>query len=341
LAVISAPDLDQQLAQARAQFVQRQAHVAQADAEVKVAHDNASRSAQTAKDGWTPEQQANVDRDTLSADIAALAVARASVLAQQAQVGRLEQLTSSETVIASFDGVITSRQGDVSSLVTASEPSGTSLFSIADRNVPRVLIYVPQNDFFGMKDGREADITVPKMPDRAFHGRHARNASVPQPETRAVLAEGDVDRPSEGAASESGGDRALPHRDVRCRWAPRRIGRQRRVRLPQITFPADNGAAVEVRSGLRPEDQVILDPPIGVPEGARVKITASSTPRVASMSAEKGWPTYEPVTGHVRVEGSANALLDTGLGMNVGLTGRESRCRSLGTFHQSRRWTPG
>ena len=87
--VISAPDLDQQLAQARAQFVQRQAHVAQADAKVKVAHDNASRSAQTAKDGWTPEQQADVDRDTLSADIAALAVARASVPAQQAQVGRL------------------------------------------------------------------------------------------------------------------------------------------------------------------------------------------------------------------------------------------------------------
>jgi multidrug efflux pump subunit AcrA (membrane-fusion protein) len=130
LAVISAPDLDQQLAEARAQLVQLQANVVQAQVNVRVAQDKAWRSAQTAKDGWTPQQQADVERDTMAANIAAVAVARANVEAQQAQVGRLEQLASFERVVAPFDGVITSRQVDVGSLVTANENSGTPMFSM-------------------------------------------------------------------------------------------------------------------------------------------------------------------------------------------------------------------
>ena len=301
LAVISAPDLDQQFAQARAQLMQLQANVLQAQAELKVSNDKAWRSAQTAKDGWTPQQQADVDRDTVSADIAALAVARANVLAQQAQVDRLQELTSFEKVVAPFDGVITSRQVDVGSLVTANENSGTPLFSIAHTNVLRVLIYVPQDDFFGMKDGQQADITVPEIPGRVFHGRLARNASALQPDTRTVLAEVDVDNsddalapglyvgvnlkeprpypvvtvPSPAVVFDASGLRVAVDDDGV-------------VRLRQITLAADNGATVEVRSGLQSGDQLILDPPIGVTEGMRVKTTATSTPRVASMSAEEG-----------------------------------------------------
>jgi RND family efflux transporter MFP subunit len=173
--------------------VQLQANVVQAQANVKVAQDKSWRSAQTARDGWTPQQQADVDRDTLAANMAAVAVAHANVLAQQAQVGRLEQLTSFERVVAPFDGVITSRQVDLGSLVTANENSGTPLFSIAHTDVLRVQIYVPQDDYFGMKDGDEAEVTVPELPGRVFQGRLARNASALQPDTRTVLAEVDVE----------------------------------------------------------------------------------------------------------------------------------------------------
>ena len=283
LAVISAPDLDQQLAQARAQLTQLQANVLVAQAQIRVAYDNAWRAARTAKDGWTPQQQADVDRDTLTADVAALAVARANVLAQQAQVGRLEQLTGFEKVVAPFDGVITSRQVDVGSLVTANENSGTPLFSIAHTKVLRVLIYVPQDDFFGMKDGEKADITVPEMPGRVFHGRLARNASALQPDTRTILAEVDVDNadgalapglyvtvhlkeprpypvvtvPSPAVIFDASGLNVALYDDGVAR-------------LRHITVAADNGASVEVRSGLRSGDQLILDPPIGVADGMRV-----------------------------------------------------------------------
>ena len=299
LAVISAPDLDQQFAEARAQLMQLQANVLQAQAQLKVSYDKAWRSAQTAKDGWTPQQQADVDHDTVSADVAALAVARANVLAQQAQVDRLQELTGFEKVVAPFDGVITSRQVDVGSLVTANENSGTPLFSIAHTKVLRVLIYVPQDDFFGMKDGQEADIAVPEMPGRVFHGRLARNANALQPDTRTVLAEVDVDNSDGVLAPGLYVDVSLKEpRPYPVVTVPSpavvfdatglhvAVDDDGVVRLRHITLAADNGASVEVRSGLQSGDQLILDPPIGVAEGMRV--TATSTPRVAMMSAAEG-----------------------------------------------------
>jgi RND family efflux transporter MFP subunit len=285
LAVISAPDLDQQLAQARAQLVQLQANVVQAQMNFRVAQDKAWRSAQTAKDGWTPQQQADVERDTVAADIAAIAVARANALAQQAQVGRLEQLTSFERVVAPFDGVITSRQVDVGSLVTANENSGTPMFSIAHTDVLRVQIYVPQDDYFGMKDGDEAEVTVPELPGRVFQGKLARNASALQPDTRTVLAEVDV-KNKDGALAPGvytivhlreprqypvitiPSDATIFDKD-RLQAA---VCENRMISLHRLDVAVDNGATVEVRGGLRTGERLILNPPIGATDGMRVTV---------------------------------------------------------------------
>jgi RND family efflux transporter MFP subunit len=283
LAVISAPDLDQQLAEARAQLVQLEANVVQAQVNVRVAQDKAWRSAQTAKDGWTPQQQADVERDTVAADVAGVAVARANVIAQQAQVGRLEQLTSFERVVAPFDGVITSRQVDVGSLVTANENSGTPLFSIAHTDVLRVQIYVPQDDYFGMKDGDEAEVTVPELPGRVFQGRLARDARALQPDTRTVLAEVDV-KNKDGALVP--GVYTIVHLREPRQYPVITIpsdatifdkdGLQAAVcengviHLHRLDVAADNGATVEVRGGLHAGERLILNPPIGATDGMRV-----------------------------------------------------------------------
>jgi len=285
LAVIAAPDLDQQLAQARAQLVQLQANVLQAQAAAKVAYDNAWRTAQTARDGWTSAQQADVDRDTLSANTAALAVARANVAAQQAQVNRLVELTGFEQVVAPFDGVITSRQIDVGSLVTANDNSGTWLFSIAHTDTLRVQIYVPQEDFFGMKVGDKADVTVPELPGRIFHGTLARTADALQSDTRTVLAEVDVEN-RDGALAP--GVYTIVHlhepRQYPVISVPSRAvifdddGLQAAVydkgvlHLRRLDIAADDGATVEVRGGLRAGDRLILDPPVGATDGMRVSI---------------------------------------------------------------------
>jgi RND family efflux transporter MFP subunit len=292
LAVIAAPDLDQQLAQARAQLVQLQANVLQAQATVKVAYDKAWRTAQTSRDGWTSQEGADVDRDTLSAASAVLAVARASVEAQQAQVGQLEQLIGFERVVAPFDGVITSRQIDVGSLVTANANSGTHLFSIAHTDVLRVQIYVPQEDYFGLKNGQQAEVTVPELPGRVFHGRLARNASALSDATRTVLAEVDIDN-QDGALAP--GVYTIVHLEELRLYPVISVPSQAIlfdkdglqaavddngvVRLRHLDVAADNGGTVDVRSGLGAGDRLILNPPIGVTDGMRVT-TASQFIRV-------------------------------------------------------------
>ncbi|HEX3524993.1 MAG TPA: efflux RND transporter periplasmic adaptor subunit, partial [Stellaceae bacterium] len=147
LAVISAPELDQQLAQARAQLSQMQAALAQSQANMELARANNGRTSRLVQQGWAAMQQGDTDRLNFAAQTAAVGVARANLEAQQAQVNRLEQLTGFERVVAPFDGVITSRQVDVGSLVTADASSGTPLFSIAHTDVLRVQVYVPQGAF--------------------------------------------------------------------------------------------------------------------------------------------------------------------------------------------------
>lgn len=286
LAMIAAPDLDQQLAQARAQLVQMQANLVQAQANVQVAQANAWRSATTAKQGWTPQQQADVDRYTLAAQAAGVGVAQANVKAQEAQVSRLEELTGFEKVMAPFDGVITARNIDVGSLVTADPTSGTPLYSIDRTDILRVQVYVPQEWVFAVHNGDQATLTVPQLPGRVFHGTVARNASSLQAGTRTLLTEVDIDNkdgtltaglygvvhfsvprpqsvvviPSEAVIfNEHGLQAAVVQND--------------QVELRQLDVAEDNGATLEVRHGLNPGDEVILSPPVDATNGMRVRAT--------------------------------------------------------------------
>ena len=282
LAVISAPDLDQQLAQARAQLAQMEAAVVQAEANTKLAQVTNSRTAHLLKGGWTSAQQGDTDRLKFDSSVAATSVARANLMAQRAQVNRLEQLAGFEKVKAPFDGVITSRQVDVGSLVTADANNGTPLFSIAHTSVLRVQVYVPQNDFFGLKDGQAAEVTVPELPGRVFPGTLARNAGALQPDTRTVLAEVDVDNANGTLAP---GLYAIVHLRVPRTYPVFVVPSQAvifdknglsaavydngMIHLRKLDLAADNGASVEVRAGLRPGDRLVLNPPIGVTDGMR------------------------------------------------------------------------
>jgi RND family efflux transporter MFP subunit len=153
-----------------------------------------------------------------------------------------------------------------------------------------VQIYVPQEDYFGMKDGQQAEVTVPELPGRVFHGRLARNASALQDATRTVLAEVDVDNqdgtlapgiytivrldeprlypvisvPSQAIIFDKDGLQAAVDDDGV-------------VRLRHLEVAADDGGTVDVRTGLRAGDQLILNPPIGVTDGMRVTRAAPTS----------------------------------------------------------------
>jgi len=286
LATIAAPDLDQQLAEAKAQLVQFEAAVQQAQANGDLGRVTDQRTAQLVAKGWSSAQQGDQDRLVYASRQAAVAVARANVVAQQAAVNRLEQLKGFEQIVAPFDGVITSRLIDIGSLVAADSVSGTPLFSIARTDVLRVQIYVPQAAYFGIKDGDRAAVTVPELPNRVFEGKVARNARTLAAGTRTLLAEVDVEN-RDGALTA--GLYSVVHLHV-TRPSPVMVIPSQavifdkdglsvavvsdgKVKLRRLDLGADNGADVEVRSGLEPGDRVILSPPANVTEGMRVEGT--------------------------------------------------------------------
>jgi RND family efflux transporter MFP subunit len=284
LALIAAPDLDQQLDQAKALLVQLQAAVEQAQANADLGRVTSARTSRLVAQGWSSQQQGDQDRLHFASQTAAVAVAKANVVAQQAAVKRLEQLAGFEEITAPFDGVITGRFIDVGSLVTADAASGTPLFSIARTDVLRVQIYVPQAAFFGIKDGDPATVTVPELPNRVFEGKVARNARALAAGTRTLLTEVDVDN-KEGTLTA--GLYGIVHLQIRRQNPVVLIPSQAvifnkeglsaavvsggKVELRKLELESDNGSDVEVRTGLKPGDRVILSPPTNVTDGMRVQ----------------------------------------------------------------------
>lgn len=284
LAVIAAPDLDQQLVQTKAQLLQLEAAVCQAQANADLGRVTNQRTSRLVAQGWSSAQQGDNDRLTFDARTAAVAVAEANVVAQQAAVHRLEQLTDFEKITAPFDGEITGRFIDVGSLVTADAASGSPLFSIARTDVLRVQVFVPQTAYFGVKQGDHATVTVPEIVNRTFDGTVARNARALATGTRTLLTEVDVDNKS--------GELAAGLYSVICLQLRRlnpvvRVPSQAvifdkdglsvavvedgKVQFRKLELDADNGADVEVRAGLLPGDRVILSPPVNLTNGMQVE----------------------------------------------------------------------
>jgi RND family efflux transporter MFP subunit len=170
LAEIVAPELDHQIAQAEATLGQLKAALQQAQANRELAKVTWDRDGPLVKQGWLTAQQGTIDVQTLKAQEAAVSVAQANVVAQEAQLQVLHQQKVYQRVVAPFDGVITQRNIDIGSLVQADSTSGTFMFTIMQGNVIRTQVFVPQDEAFGLKPGIDAVVHVPEIPDRTFPG---------------------------------------------------------------------------------------------------------------------------------------------------------------------------
>ncbi|QAY96250.1 efflux RND transporter periplasmic adaptor subunit [Methylovirgula ligni] len=289
LAVIAAPDLDQQLLQAEAQVAQLQAAIAQAQSNSQLANVTNQRTQTLVVQGWQTKQQGDTDRLTYQGQAAAVQVAQANLKAGEAQVSRLKELTGFEKVVAPFGGFITQRHVDVGSLVTADQSTGTALFDIAHSEVLRTQIYVPQDAVFSLKDGASAEIRVPEIPGRVFHGTVARNANALTPGTRTRLTEVDVDNsdgtlfPGLYCTVRLFIPRAQPVISIPAQalifnknGLTAAVYDDGIVRIRQLNLLADNGAEVDVLTGLKPEDKIILNPPINIRDGMHVTAAGSS-----------------------------------------------------------------
>jgi RND family efflux transporter MFP subunit len=287
LADITAPELDHQITQARATLAQDQAALQQTQASRELADVTNGRDSKLVKQGWLTLQQGDNDRLTLRAQQAAVAVAQSNIAAQEAQIRILEQEKAYQRVVAPFDGVITQRQIDNGSLVMS---GSTFMFTLMHPDVIRTQLFVPQDEAFGLGPGVDAVVRVPEIPDRTFPGKVTRIASALQPGSRTLLTEIDVPNP-DGALRPG----------IYCTvelFIPRRtpsmiipanavvfdenglhvaVIKNGTVHLQKITIARDFGTEVEVHDGVKPGDQVILNPMVNLTEGSKVAVRKSQT----------------------------------------------------------------
>jgi RND family efflux transporter MFP subunit len=274
LAEIDTPELNQELAQARAQFVQ-------ADAALALAKTTDSRWAELLKTSSVSEQEAAEKK-------ADLELKSATVEAAHANVRRLEELQSFERVTAPFAGTITARGTDVGQLVAAS--SGNELFRLAQTGTLRVFVRVPQSVAHGMAPGQMAEMTIPEMPGRVFPAKVVRTSGAMSADSRTLLVELEVDN-SRGEIlagtyvqvrlTEAKLDPTvtLPANTLLFRSEGPQVGlvgADGKVELRRVALGRDFGPTIEILEGIGATDRVILNPPDSLVGGTTVRVAEAA-----------------------------------------------------------------
>ena len=292
LAVLDAPDLDQQIMEAQANLGSAQANSVLSDATL-------DRGQKLVPSGAVSKQ----DLDQRAADAANK---QGLVRSAQANLDRLRVLEKYKRITAPFDGLVTARNTDVGVLISAGG-SGPPMFVVSETKRLRVYVNVPQNYVPSVRVGTRAQIAVPEYPGRTFPATveaSAQAVDVASGTTRMLLV---VDNASgelmTGAFASVTFD--LPHPEVainvpasalifdRSGLRVATVDDNNRVVLKDVTIARDMGKMIEIGSGIAPDDRVIESPPDGIATGDEV--------RVISAAGET------PLTGALGLRGTAAA----------------------------------
>ena len=298
---IAAPDLDQQLAQARGQLAQTvaaqaqaQAGLDQAKANLQLATITSKRYQTLTKQGYETVQnndnqstQVQSNQATVETAEAGIKVAAANTQAQEATVGRLVALVSFEKVLAPFDGIITTRGIEIGDLVNADTKTGDPLFTIAGDKVLRVTVHVPQVNSFAIHDGIFATAFLPQKPEQTFSGKVSRSSVALLNSARTLDTEVDVQNPTgalkPGAYVNVSFDVprvhpavVLPAEALIFNHNGMQVAtvQDDEVHMQTITIYRDFGKTVELRDGLNGGEQVVINPPSDLVEHSKVKVKA-------------------------------------------------------------------
>jgi RND family efflux transporter MFP subunit len=285
LAEITAPEVEAQVAQYQNNLQQAQATQRQNEAQRASTQVTSKRISILAKEGWATQELGDTDWYNYQAQHHATTAAQYNAAAIEQQLKYYNQQKIYQQVVAPFDGVVTQRNIDVGSLITADAAGGSSMFSMTHSDVIRVWVYVPQDDAFGVKPGVEAVIRVPTMPNLTFHGTVTRIANALQPGTRTLLTE--IDIPNPDGALQPGVyctvELKIPRKSPALIVPASAIifnqnGMQVAVvengiaHLRKIAITTDYGTEVEVSEGVKDGDKVVLQPPVNLADGNKVQI---------------------------------------------------------------------
>jgi RND family efflux transporter MFP subunit len=270
LAEIDTPEVDQELAQAKAQLQAAQSALALAQVTYQRNQDLFQRRVISAQDFDTANDTYRQSQATVAAD--------------QANVDRLNALEAFKTVRAPFDGIVTARDTDVGNYIPSG--SGTQLFRVARTAPLRIYVSVPQENAELVKPGIEGDLTLPGFPGRTFPAYVTTTAGAIDPTSRSLLTELEIPNTTgellPGAYAQvtlklHGNSRfvTIPINTLLFRREGTAVGvvnPSGAVEIRKITIDRNLGRTFEISSGLSPSDQVILNPSDGLADGMKVQL---------------------------------------------------------------------
>src|ERR1700719_3678399 len=266
LAIIDAPEVDQQLAQSLSNLNTAKANLALAEI-------TKNRYLGLIKTNAVAQQDVDNAVGSYKAN-------QAIVEADEANVKQLQALQGFERVYVPFDGVVTARNTDIGDLIDSGSSGGvkTDLFHIAQPGVLRVYVNVPEEYSQGVKVGMTADLTLAEFPGRKFQGKLVRTADAINMTTRTLLtgsyAEVHLAVPAQASTY------LLPVNTLIFRSEGLRVGivKDGKVVLSAVTPGHDFGNEIEIVAGLKSDDQVIINPPDSIVSGQQVQIVQATLP---------------------------------------------------------------
>jgi RND family efflux transporter MFP subunit len=287
LASIEAPELDQQLSQARATL-------ASAKANYDIAAITANRYGILANKQAMALQQA----DQATADAAAK---KAVMDANEANVDQLVAMQSFKQILAPFDGVVTLRNTDIGALINVGSAAGQELFEVSDLHRVRIYVQVPQAFTAELRPGLKATFQMPQYPGQKFDATLVTTSNAMNTTSRSMLVELQADN-SEGRLFggtytrvdfQIPGDPNMVRLPATALMPVNRgvqvavLDNNNKVALKAIQLGRDFGDSVEVTAGLAPQDQVIDSPPETLQNGDAVQLAAgTSSPPTTQADAE-------------------------------------------------------
>jgi RND family efflux transporter MFP subunit len=283
LAEIETPEVDRQLAQARADLATAQANLA------------LSIITNQRWQGLLKTQAVSVqDADNKAGDAAAKS---ATVESARQNVERLNDLESFKHVTAPFAGVITARNTDVGDLINAGQAAGTELFRLADIHRLRIYAQVPEAYALATQAGLKAELRFAERPGKSYAADTIRTSEALDPTARTLQVELQLDNRDNdlfpGSYTEihfklpaSTETLRLPSNTVLFRSDGVQVAvvENDTIKIKKISQGRDFGKTVEVLTGLDPNDKVVINPPDSIADGEQVRIAPAPPANPASQS---------------------------------------------------------
>ncbi|WP_010583042.1 efflux RND transporter periplasmic adaptor subunit [Schlesneria paludicola] len=286
LAEISTPEVFAQLQQSKAALSESKASVERAKATVNLTTITTNRLRGLVAKNTVSQQELDDAEGNQAVAVANLRLAEATVEANTANMQHMQELQSFSEITAPFSGTITARNINTGQLVTSGNGTGQSLFQLTRTNPVRVFVNVPQIYAPGVTKGMKADIIVREIPGRIFPGTVTRTARAIDATTRTLLTE--IQVPNDDRALLTG-SYVQVKMDVARQDPPLMIpasalvfnaqGTQvavvdsdETVRLCAVEVAGDFGREVGISTGIRADDQVIVNPGDRMSDGLKVQI---------------------------------------------------------------------